>query len=70
MFILSTGETTEPSKETGKLEGILEKEICKSWVFKELNFTKLFLSISENKIGKIKTRGNSKSKSGSRIDMS
>src|SRR5678816_4203117 len=41
MFILSTGETREPSKEIGKLEGALEKEICRSWVFKELNFTRL-----------------------------
>ena len=40
MFILSTGETREPSKEIGKLEGVLEREICRSWVFKELNFTR------------------------------
>src|SRR5678816_3468064 len=41
MFILSTGETREPSKEIGKLEGLLEREICRSRVFKELNFTRL-----------------------------
>src|SRR5678815_387139 len=74
MFILSTGETKEPSKEIGKLEGILEREIYRSWVFKELNFTRLrrshpqILSSSENRIGKIKTRGNSRSKRWSRIE--
>ena len=76
MFLLSTGDTRESSKEIGKL-GVLEREICRSWVFKELNFTRLrrshqeILSTSSRiEIGKIKTRSSSRSKRRSRIEMS
>ena len=41
MFILSTEEMGELSKEIEKLGGVFEREISRSWVFKELNFTRL-----------------------------
>ena len=44
-----TGETGEPLKEIGKLGVGFEKEMLRSWVFKELNFTRLRRPIGKSR---------------------